>query len=78
MYSSTSTNASGIAALFGDLKRGMRIGRRRGITLRASAERYLDSDQIAILGTQRFDISTVGAGDNTNPSALVALQFASS
>jgi HK97 family phage major capsid protein len=78
MYSSTSTNTNGAAALFGDLRRAMVIGRRRELTLKVADEQYLDTDQIAILGSERFKVVTVGGGDNTNAGPLVCLQFSAS
>jgi len=58
---------------FGDMYLGAALGERRGLTLARSPERYLDQDQIAVLGTERFHSVIHNIGDNTNPGALAAL-----
>lgn len=69
-----STTLSGKVMLaFGDMYAGAALGQRRGITLARSADRYLDQDQIAVLGTERFHSVVHDLGDNTNFGALAAL-----
>ena len=69
-----STTLSGkVMMAFGDMYSGAVLGQRRAITIARSPERYLDSDQIAILGTERFDIAIHSMGDNTNVGMLAAL-----
>lgn len=69
-----STTLSGNVMLaFGDLYLGAALGQRRGITIARSPHRYFDSDQIGILGTERFDAVTHDMGDNTNAGAIAAL-----
>ena len=69
-----STTLSGKVMLaFGDMYLGGALGQRRGITLARSADRYLDQDQIAVLGTERFHAVVHDLGDNTNLGALAAL-----
>jgi HK97 family phage major capsid protein len=69
-----STTLTGKAMLaFGDMYAGAVLGQRRGITLARSADRYLDQDQIAILGTERFHAVMQDLGDNTNVGSLAAL-----
>lgn len=58
---------------FGDMYAGGALGQRRGITLARSADRYLDQDQIAVLGTQRFHANVHDMGDNTNFGSIAAL-----
>jgi hypothetical protein len=41
--------------------------------LARSADRYLDQDEIAVLGTERFHSVIHGLGDNNNFGALAAL-----
>jgi HK97 family phage major capsid protein len=58
---------------FGDMYLGGVLGQRRGLTLARSADRYLDQDQIGVLGTERFHAVVHDVGDNTNAGALAAL-----
>lgn len=58
---------------FGDLTLAAAMGERRGVTIRRLNERFADSDQIGIMGTERFDINVHDMGDNTNPGPLVSL-----
>jgi HK97 family phage major capsid protein len=69
----TTTLAGKVMLAFGDMYLAGVLGERRGITLARSAERYLDTDQIAVLGTQRFHSVIHGIGDNTNFGALAAI-----
>lgn len=69
-----STTLTGkVMMAFGDMYLAGALGERRGITLTRSADRYMDSDQIAILGTQRFHTVIHDVGDNTNFGAIAAL-----
>jgi HK97 family phage major capsid protein len=70
--------ASKIIALFGDLRKAALFGNRRGITLKVSTERYLEFDQIGIMGTERFDINCHDVGSSTQAGPIVALQTAAS
>jgi HK97 family phage major capsid protein len=68
------TSLTGQAMLhFGDLRLAAALGERRGVTIKQSTERYMDSDQIGILGTERFDINVHDMGDNTNAGPLVTM-----
>jgi HK97 family phage major capsid protein len=58
---------------FGDMYAGAVLGQRRSITLARSADRYLDQDEIAVLGTERFHAVVHDLGDNTNFGSLAAL-----
>lgn len=68
------TSLSGkVMMAFGDMYMGGALGQRRGITLARSTDRYMDQDQIAVLGTQRFHAVVHDLGDNTNVGAVAAL-----
>lgn len=68
------TTLSGKVMLaFGDMYMGAALGQRRGLTLARSEDRYLDQDEIAVLGTERFHSVIHGLGDNTNSGPLAAL-----
>jgi HK97 family phage major capsid protein len=59
--------------LFGDLSKAATMGDRRLITVKVDESRYLDYDQLAIQGTERFDIVCHDVGDANNVGAIVAL-----
>lgn len=68
------TTLSGKAMMFfGDLSLAAALGERRGVTVRRLNERYADSDQVGIMGTERFDINVHDMGDNTSAGPLVSL-----
>ncbi len=68
------TDASDVAMiLFGDLNMSASMGDRRGLTLSRSTEYKFAEDQIAIKGTERFDINVHNTGDTTNAGSIVAL-----
>ncbi len=58
--------------LFGDMRKSTLFGDRRGITIKVDGSARLLQDQIAVLGTERFDINTYELGDNTTTGAMVA------
>jgi hypothetical protein len=71
---SATTSITGKAMMLaGDFRLGAAIAQRRGVTVRRSEDRYLDSDQIAVIGTERVDIVTFGMGDNTTAGPIVSL-----
>jgi HK97 family phage major capsid protein len=66
--------ATGTAMIaFGDMYAGAVIGQRRGLTIARSEHAFFASDQIAILGTERFDAVVHDMGDNTNAGSLAVL-----
>jgi HK97 family phage major capsid protein len=69
----TTTLAGSVMLAFGDMYAGGVLGQRRGITLARSADRYMDSDQIAILGTERFHSVVHDVGDTSSFGSLAAL-----
>ena len=62
-----------IVMAFGDLSLAVALGSRRGVTVGISDHRYLEFDQTAMRGTERFDVVCGNLGDNTNPGAIVGL-----
>jgi HK97 family phage major capsid protein len=62
-----------IVLAFGDLSLAVALGSRRGVTVSISDHRYLEFDQTAMRGTERFDVVCANLGDNTNPGAVVGL-----
>jgi HK97 family phage major capsid protein len=71
---SNTTDTSDVAMiLFGDLNMSVTMGDRRGMTISRSTEYKFAEDQIAIKGTERFDINVHNAGDATTPGSIVAL-----
>jgi HK97 family phage major capsid protein len=71
-----STSPTGkIALYFGDMAKAVAFGERRQVTVKRSDDRYFDTDQIGILGTERFDINVHDVGDGTTAGAVVALKM---
>ena len=62
-----------VMVAFGDLSLAAAIGSRRGVTVRTSQHRYLENDQIGILGSQRFDINVHDLGDNAKAGPIVGM-----
>lgn len=69
----TTTLTGKTMLVFGDMYLAGVLGQRRGVTLARSADRYLDQDLIAVLGTQRFHAVVHDLGDNVNFGSLAAL-----
>lgn len=59
--------------LFGDISMAVAFGDRRGMTIARSTEYKFAEDQIAIKGTERFDINVHDIGNATVAGPLVAL-----
>ena len=49
------------------------MGDRRGMTISRSTEYKFAEDQIAIKGTERFDINVHNTGDTSTAGSVVAL-----
>jgi len=64
--------------LFGDLRMAATLGDRRGTTVAVSNDRYFDTDQIGIRGTERFDANVHDLGDTSTAGPIVALIGSSS
>ncbi len=58
---------------FGHMQLAASMGSRRGMTLATSSDVYFTTDEIAIRGTERFDINVHSIGDGTTAGPLVAL-----
>jgi HK97 family phage major capsid protein len=58
--------------LFGDMRLSSMIGDRRGFALKVSSERYIETDQIALVATTRFDVVNHGGGTSSAAGPMVA------
>ena len=68
------TSLSGqVMLMFGNMSLSSSMATRRGITVKQSVHRYFETDQIGILGTERFDINNHDLGDNITAGPLVAM-----
>lgn len=66
------TSTDGLA-YFGDLRMAAVLGNRRGMSILPSEHRYMELDQIAIRGTERFDINVHERGTASAAGAIVML-----
>lgn len=79
MPAGAATDYNNVAMLFfGDMSKAATLGDRRGTTVATSTDRYFDSDEIAIRGTERFDINVHDLGDGTTAGPIVGLIGSSS
>jgi len=78
LNSTLGADVSKIKVLYGDLRQAATMGDRRGVTIESSGHRYFEKRQVAIQGSERFDINVHDLGDNTNAGPLVALKSAAS
>jgi HK97 family phage major capsid protein len=58
---------------FGDLRLSAMLGSRRGLTIMTSTDRYFEYDQLAIKGTERFDINVHDRGTASVAGGIVQL-----
>lgn len=58
---------------FGDLSKSSALGDRRQVRVFPSEHRYMDTDQIGIRGTERFDLVHNDVGDTSTAGPVVAL-----
>jgi HK97 family phage major capsid protein len=58
---------------FGDLRAAATLGNRRGLGVKISDHRYLEYDQIGILGTERFDIAVHEQGTASVAGAILVM-----
>lgn len=78
-----SADSAEIVCLFGDLRLAADFGDRRQTTIAFSEDAVVDdvsvfeTDEIAIRGTQRFDINVHSVGDSSDAGPIVALKTAS-
>jgi HK97 family phage major capsid protein len=69
---------SQICALLANLRMGAYLGDRRNLTIDRSSERYFDTDQIGIRGTERVAPAIHGVGDTTDAGPICGLITAAS
>lgn len=68
------TAATGKVMLaFGDMRKTVIFGDRRGITVKVSGHRHIERDQFAVRATARFEIVAHNLGDAANPGSMVGL-----
>ena len=77
MASSAGLSADGIVAVFGDLSQAASFGDRRQTTIQVSdsALNAFEQDEMAIRGTERFDINVHDTGSSTESGPIVGLKF---
>jgi HK97 family phage major capsid protein len=63
------------ACYFGDLRKGVYMGTRRGISVQLDSSRYFELDQVAIRATQRYDINVHDRGTASASGGIIALNF---
>lgn len=74
VFPQVATSLTGQTMLaFGDLSLAATLGERRGFTMKISTQRYMDNDQIGLLGTERVDIVSHSLGDATTAGPIAAL-----
>lgn len=66
------TSTNGLAYL-GNLRLAVQMGDRRGMALAQSTDVYFTSDEIALRGTERFDINVHDVGTSSASGAIVML-----
>lgn len=66
------TSTEGIC-YFGDLSMAATFGSRRGLAIQATRDRYFEYDQLAIKGTERFDIVVHEVGTASAPGPMLQL-----
>lgn len=74
LNSVSAADTSAIKLLFGDLSMAAAMGDRRSIEIATSADRYFELDQLAIRGTERFDINVHDIGGGSTAGPIVALK----
>lgn len=61
-------------AIFGNLRKGVLLGNRRGMSIALSDQRYFETDEIGIRGTQRFDINVHDVGTASTAGGILVLK----
>lgn len=81
MASSAGLSADGIVAFFGDLSLAASFGDRRQTTIQISEHATVgggsvfEQDELAVRGTERFDINVHDIGSSTESGPIVGLKF---
>ena len=72
-------SALGISLLFGDLSMAAYFGDRRqtSIAFSDSALNAFEQDEIAVRGSERFDINVANVGDTVEAGPIVGMYYAS-
>jgi len=78
LNSTSGSDTSKIKCLFGDLSLSSAYGDRMAFSVEEDRSLYFLSDQVAVKGTQRFDIVNHDVGDSSNAGPVVALKTAAS
>lgn len=74
MPAGIATDYNGLAMIvFGDMRKAVTFGNRRGFRMSVLKERYAEFDQIGVIATERFDINVHDLGDNSIAGPIVAL-----
>lgn len=71
--SGSQTSTEGLC-YFGDLRQGVKLGTRRGMSISTSTDRYFETDEIGIKATQRLDIVVAEKGTSTVPGSIIGLE----
>ena len=64
-----------IVAYYGDMSKAAVFGDKRQMGIKRSDERYFDTDQVGIMGTERFDIVVHDVGTSSITGPMVALKM---
>jgi HK97 family phage major capsid protein len=78
LNSTLTAQASTNIVAFGDLSMSSTLGDRRALSIATSDERYFDTDETAIRGTERVAINNHDLGDASNAGPTVVLATPSS
>jgi len=62
-----------VMIVFGDMRKGVELGDRRGLRVALSEHRYWELDQIGVKGTLRRDVNFHDVGDDSTAGAVVGL-----
>lgn len=73
MYSSPAAGTDKVMALFGDLSLAAAFGIRRGVQIKKSEDRYIEYDQLAIVGFSRAGVAALDLGTATEAGGVVAV-----
>lgn len=74
MNKTLGADASKPKAVLGDLRMGVMLGNRRGITVMQSEHRYFEYDQVGFRGITRLDVNVHERGTATAAGAIVVLK----
>jgi HK97 family phage major capsid protein len=70
---SAQTSTEGLC-YFGDLRQGVKLGTRRGMSIAMSTDRYFETDEIGIKATQRLDIVVSERGTSSAAGSIIGLE----